>query len=413
MLFIFFALLFVNLSGVPISAQDEDKASAGSESRIQELIGKLGAEKYEDREEAFEALKAMGEAAKPDLKKALDSEDAEIRWRASRLLSELEGRKVMRLDTDGTEDGRDEDLSLFRDRFDEFKRLPGLRFGPLTEDFFKNHERFFEGPFGNLFEELLEDLPPMDPDAPGGFPGYSFRFFDDDELLDTESLMERLRGLDQGLNIQLDGQRLSFLTKRSDEKGEEECRFEILEDGSVKAKVRKILEDGETEESVYESKSLEAFKKDHPEIAEKFKLDGFRFGLDLPDLPGRKLGFGNPPPRGERSWKPLLRLEQRKTLGVYINPEGPDPVLRAQLGLKNNEGIIIDKVLPGSFAAGLGLESFDIILAIDDESVGSARDVGRILDQVDDGDEVKVTIFRAGEKKVLTGKYTTGAPRKV
>jgi hypothetical protein len=319
----------------------------------------------------------------------------------------------MRLGPEGKEKGRGNDLSLFKDRFEEFKRLPGLRIGPLTEDFFKDHARFFEGPFGELFEELLKDMPSMDPDSSGGFPGYSFRFFDDERLLDTDRLMEQLKELDTGVNIQLDGQRLSYHTRRSDESGEEECRLDVLKDGSVQAVIKKIQEDGNTSEETYESESLEAFRKDHPEIAEKFQLGGFRFGLDLPDLPGRRLGLRGAEPGKERYWKPLIRQEERKTLGVYINPDGPDPVLRAQMGLKKDEGIILDKVLPGSFASAVGLEPLDIILTINGERVGSARDVGKILSGIEDGDEVKVTIFRAGEMKVLTGKYKTGAPRKV
>ncbi|MHC4943421.1 MAG: HEAT repeat domain-containing protein, partial [Planctomycetota bacterium] len=91
------ALWLFPVFDAPLWGQDEDKGSAKNETRIQALIKELGAEDYEKREEAFETLKAIGEAAKPCLKKSLDSEDPEIRWRASRLLTVLEGRKVMRL----------------------------------------------------------------------------------------------------------------------------------------------------------------------------------------------------------------------------------------------------------------------------------------------------------------------------
>ena len=66
--------------GKPVPKQDE------TEARIKKLVEQLGAEAYKDREEATEELKKIGEPAAAALRKALESEDAEVRWRAESIL---------------------------------------------------------------------------------------------------------------------------------------------------------------------------------------------------------------------------------------------------------------------------------------------------------------------------------------
>lgn len=52
-------------------------------------VKRLGAEAYADREKATEELRKLGRSAEPALKKALGSQDAEVRRRAQSLLDEL------------------------------------------------------------------------------------------------------------------------------------------------------------------------------------------------------------------------------------------------------------------------------------------------------------------------------------
>jgi hypothetical protein len=49
--------------------------------------------------------------------------------------------------------------------------------------------------------------------------------------------------------------------------------------------------------------------------------------------------------------------------------------LRAQLEIKGNEGLVINRVLPGSWAEAHGLQQYDVIVALDGRSVRSARDL--------------------------------------
>ena len=58
-----------------------------------EWVKKLGAEAYVEREKATEELRKLGKTAAPALKKALESEDAEVRRRAQSLLDELAAKE--------------------------------------------------------------------------------------------------------------------------------------------------------------------------------------------------------------------------------------------------------------------------------------------------------------------------------
>ena len=58
-----------------------------------ELVGKLGHEDFQVREDATKALIEMGDAALPALEKAIHSEDVEVRLRAGRALRAIRGRE--------------------------------------------------------------------------------------------------------------------------------------------------------------------------------------------------------------------------------------------------------------------------------------------------------------------------------
>lgn len=71
--------------GAPAAAQDE-----GAAARIEALVRQLGAEEYAVREKATEELRRIGKPAEEALRKAAESDDAEVQSRARSLLRELE-----------------------------------------------------------------------------------------------------------------------------------------------------------------------------------------------------------------------------------------------------------------------------------------------------------------------------------
>lgn len=373
------------------SADEEEKKSAGrDEAKISALIEKLGAENYEEREEAFEHLKKLGEKARPYLKKELESDDLEVRWRASKLLSLLDKRrdKVPK----GDEPSDDIMNSMLR-RLDELEKK-------MLKD-----RRDLEGDYSDWIDKLLKRR--MD-DLWGGDPFFKFDFFDDDYISPLDKLMEELKKKEGGLKFEIGGSKLSYSMERRDEGGGEKLTLDISEDGSVKATITRTDWKGEeTSEQVFEAESMEAFKKAYPDVVERFGLNDFSLSFRMPD---KKWKWTLPRAfEGKRSPAPILppESEKRKTLGIFIDPDGPGRVLRAHLGLKEGRGVIVDKVLEGSFASKVGLKPMDVVITINGRDVGCAKDIREALIDVGDGQKMEITLFRFGKKKILSGDYTS------
>jgi hypothetical protein len=67
-------------------------AETASPEKISKLIEKMGSSEFEDREDAQKQLDAIGEPALEALKKAMSSEDTEVRRRAEELIKKIETR---------------------------------------------------------------------------------------------------------------------------------------------------------------------------------------------------------------------------------------------------------------------------------------------------------------------------------
>jgi hypothetical protein len=68
--------------------------TAASPEKVSKLIEKMGSSDFEDREEAQKQLDAIGEPALEALKKAMSSEDIEVRRRAEELVKKIENRSA-------------------------------------------------------------------------------------------------------------------------------------------------------------------------------------------------------------------------------------------------------------------------------------------------------------------------------
>ena len=71
------------------SARSQDAGDSGSGTEAERNVARLGAERFEDREDASRKLLGMGFSARSAVKAALDSKDPEVKARARRLWSEL------------------------------------------------------------------------------------------------------------------------------------------------------------------------------------------------------------------------------------------------------------------------------------------------------------------------------------
>jgi hypothetical protein len=89
------ACLMLPALTVPSAGQDVNAAAKPTDAEIRQLVQRLGAPTYAEREKAQKALEAIGEAALPALKEAAQkSEDQEVRRRAADLARIIEARTI-------------------------------------------------------------------------------------------------------------------------------------------------------------------------------------------------------------------------------------------------------------------------------------------------------------------------------
>ncbi len=103
--------------------------------------------------------------------------------------------------------------------------------------------------------------------------------------------------------------------------------------------------------------------------------------------------------------------------GERMRPERPDdflgahlleltPESRLRLGLPEDLGVLVVRVVPESPAARAGVQAGDVLTRIDGEEVDSRRAVRRILRRAT-GDSLPIELWRDGE--VVTSTVTVGA----
>ena len=90
----------------------------------------------------------------------------------------------------------------------------------------------------------------------------------------------------------------------------------------------------------------------------------------------------------------------RGWIGVQIQPVTAG--IADGLGLKNAEGALVNEPQPGSPAASAGIESGDVITALDGAAIKDSRDLARRVGTMAPGTSVKLDILRKGEQKTVT-----------
>jgi serine protease Do len=92
-------------------------------------------------------------------------------------------------------------------------------------------------------------------------------------------------------------------------------------------------------------------------------------------------------------------------LGVETSPVSP--TLTAQLGLAEGSGLVVNRVMPDSPAAG-ALKEHDILLKLDDQILVEQRQLAVLVRGHKEGDEVTLTYLRGGKQataKVKLAKH--------
>ena len=136
------------------------------------------------------------------------------------------------------------------------------------------------------------------------------------------------------------------------------------------------------------------------------------------------IGFAIPINTAKAVLGDLIRFGRvkRPSLGIVSYAIGPD--LASQMGLAADQGVLIQRVIPGGAAERAGLRGGDqkayvgntpimlggdLIVAIDGEEVTDPQDINAIMDKHQAGDTISVTILRG--KKQITLKLILGEAR--
>lgn len=99
----------------------------------------------------------------------------------------------------------------------------------------------------------------------------------------------------------------------------------------------------------------------------------------------------------------------RGWLGVHIQPVTED--IAASLGLEEADGAIVARVQPESPAAAAGLESGDVIVAVDQAPVQDVRALTRMIAAIDGGTSATLTVWRDGQPIELSAAIGNATPQ--
>ncbi|MFQ5653945.1 MAG: PDZ domain-containing protein [Planctomycetota bacterium] len=159
---------------------------------VRELISELSDPSYRVRERAGRRILRLDEGARPFLREALESKDAELRARAERLLEDLDRRKAR-----GPGEGAREGMRP-RSRLHSWEQVPwGTPFERLRLPFRGLEHDLWRGEWRPLLEEMRELTSLFDEGLPGRLEEHLERMQDQLGRLEVE-LHSRLRGLGPG-----------------------------------------------------------------------------------------------------------------------------------------------------------------------------------------------------------------------
>jgi Do/DeqQ family serine protease len=86
---------------------------------------------------------------------------------------------------------------------------------------------------------------------------------------------------------------------------------------------------------------------------------------------------------------------KRGQLGIRLQDLTPD--IASSLGIERSDGVLVAQVAPGSSAAAAGLESGDLIIAVDGTPLHTVAEMHKKIDVAHLGDRMTLTILRDGQ----------------
>lgn len=424
------ALLLILTPALIALAEDEAPAVVDT-ARIDKLIQDLGADEFPIRERASRALIAMGEPARRALRDAMkNSENMETRWRAEQILKRLdqrgarplapapsplppaegdEGELPQALPEPGTR------LAELERRFQEMRRGLGLNDGRFGSGFPGRGQRRKTLEAEGLALEI--DTFGMHPNltlrvTEAGKPPMTYRGRSLEAILTRNPQLADHPGMKDLIRSWVDFKRRNPAIFAFDDLfgrglgGGSGGRITIAGMGqgiSIRSdangttvEVTETDENGELVKKTYTGKDLEAIKEAHPELKEKLGGFALQFGGRTQVFPGR---LGRRPPAA----RPPVITPPAKGEAFGVQVSQPDAVLASQLKLVQNQALLVASVVPGSQAESMGLHLYDIIVAINDQTVpNTGVGIELLRRAAQTNAPLSLDVIRHGERMRLT-----------
>ncbi|MFG0316987.1 MAG: S1C family serine protease [Planctomycetota bacterium JB042] len=132
-----------------------------------------------------------------------------------------------------------------------------------------------------------------------------------------------------------------------------------------------------------------------PEVTSTVEPQGISFALPIEAALGvaRRMieayAAAAEPPTGDRPW-----------VGVRVRPI-EDDVLKSQLRLAPEQGILVERVFRGSPAMNAGLRMHDVVVRFGAEPVRGLQHFGGLVRSLDVGEQIELVVVRGGEQRTL------------
>ncbi|HYC79161.1 MAG TPA: PDZ domain-containing protein [Planctomycetota bacterium] len=357
------------LCAATIVAQETRPAKPADPKDASALVERLEAESYDERRQAMEALRALGEDARPVLEARRDDRKLETRTRVRELLDELDERKRLGSGVDAEERRMAPDAPRRRGEF----RFPEAFPAPPRDVFDFNRQMEEMRRWQAEVERMMrESMPRLGEDGP--FGGERFRF-------DLGGPGVRSSGT---FSMNRDGEQITL---------------ETGEDG-----VTLTVRPKEGPVTTYEGVDLDDLKAKHPEAAEALKdlgvLDGrvqiFRGGSPFAPFVNRRSEEPASRPTGPRRMTPAepgADWRRRGAADPTVDDRGAPRPQGRRLGVQvdlvpalldkhlklGGAGLVVAAVDPESAADRAGLRADDVLTHVGGEEVRSVEQLRALV----------------------------------
>lgn len=100
------------------------------------------------------------------------------------------------------------------------------------------------------------------------------------------------------------------------------------------------------------------------------------------------------------------KMEKEKVTFLGVETTSASRTLAAQLGLARDTGLVVTHIAENSPAAAV-LREDDVLTKLDDQMLVNQQQLGVLVRAKQEGDEVKLTVFRSGKETVVKTKLGT------